>query len=164
MAPAKPLQLLWSAITRTTAEGNIAGPDQVVDIDTALKAITIAAAHSISLEDEIGSITPGKLANLTILEENPYEVAPKELARIKVCGTVLEGRLQPVDRSDVQTELRNRPKSLHGHERPWALRTKADAGPEFAGVGTRDDDGCGPGDAVRSTLSNILSIALTKAG
>lgn len=95
MAPAKPLQLIWAAVNRTTAEGPVSGPDQVVDLDTALRAMTIEAAYSIRLENEVGSITPGKFANFTVLEQSPYAVAPMDLKNIRVWGTVLEGRIQP---------------------------------------------------------------------
>ncbi len=105
MAPAKPLQLAWSAVNRITAEGDVSGPDQRVDIDTALKAITIDAAHSIRLENEIGSITPGKYANFTILEQSPYEVAFSDLAGITVWGTVLEGRVQPVQQPQKKADF-----------------------------------------------------------
>jgi predicted amidohydrolase YtcJ len=96
MAPAKPLQLVWAGVNRFTAEGPVAGPQHRVDIDTAMKAITINAARSIQLEHRIGSITPGKDANLTILEASPWSVPPEKLRDIKVWGTMLEGRLQPV--------------------------------------------------------------------
>jgi predicted amidohydrolase YtcJ len=94
MAPARPLMLAGAAISRLTVEGEVAGPDQAVDLETALKAITIDAAFSIQLEDEIGSITPGKLANFTVLEDDPFEVDTTELENIAVWGTVLEGRVQ----------------------------------------------------------------------
>lgn len=164
MAPAKPLQLVWSAVTRTTAEGSVAGPDQVVDIDTALKAITIDAAYSIRLEDEVGSITPGKLANFTILEQNPYDVAPKELAGIKVWGTVLEGRIQPVDRSNDRAEIENGLKPWGNHPRRWATRMKADGGSVISEAGPLDHHSCDVCGALRYRLSNILSNALTKDG
>jgi hypothetical protein len=95
MAPAKPLQLMWSAVNRLTAAGSVSGPDQVIDLETALRAMTIEAAYSIRLEKEIGSITPGKLENFTVLEQSPYAVAPTALKDIPVWGTVLEGRVQP---------------------------------------------------------------------
>ena len=63
MAPAKPLQLVWAAINRVTAEGEVSGVDQKIDLQTALEAITINSAYSIRLEKEVGSIEPGKLAN-----------------------------------------------------------------------------------------------------
>jgi predicted amidohydrolase YtcJ len=95
MAPAKPLQLIWAAVNRLTAEGQVAGPEHKVSVDTALKAMTIDAAYSIQLEKELGSIEAGKLANLTILDKSPYEVPPEQLKKIPVWGTMLEGRLQP---------------------------------------------------------------------
>lgn len=96
MAPAKPMQLVWAAVTRTTAEGPVAGPQHKVPLDVALKAVTIDAAYSIQLEKRIGSIEVGKDANLSILEHSPYAVAPEKLKDIAVWGTMLEGRVQPV--------------------------------------------------------------------
>lgn len=95
MAPAKPLQLIWAAVNRITAEGPVAGPDQVISLDLALRAMTIEAAFLIRLENEVGSITPGKFANFTVLERSPYAVPPAALKDIPIWGTVLEGRVQP---------------------------------------------------------------------
>ncbi len=96
MAPAKPMQLVWAAVNRFTAEGPVAGPQHRVPLHTALRAITIEAAYSIQMEERLGSIEVGKDANLTALMQSPYEVAPEELKDIRVWGTMLEGRLQPV--------------------------------------------------------------------
>jgi predicted amidohydrolase YtcJ len=95
MAPAKPLQLMWSAVNRLTAEGAVSGPDQRVGVERALRAMTIDAAYSIRLENEVGSIEPGKYANFAILGASPFEVEPMALRDIAVWGTVLEGRVQP---------------------------------------------------------------------
>src|SRR5512137_1962291 len=96
MAPAKPMQLVWAAVTRSTAEGPVAGPQHKVPLDIALRAVTIDAAYSIQQEKKVGSIEVGKDANLTVLTQSPYEVAPEKLKDIGVWGTMLEGRLQPV--------------------------------------------------------------------
>jgi predicted amidohydrolase YtcJ len=98
MAPADPLYLAWAAVTRDTLEGGSARPDLGLSVDKALKAITIDAAYSWRMEDEIGSIAEGKVANFTILDDNPYEVAPQALKDIGVWGTVFEGRVFPVSR------------------------------------------------------------------
>jgi hypothetical protein len=95
MAPAKPLQLIWAAVNRTTFEGTVAGPQHKVSLDVALKAMTIDAAFSIQIEKEVGSIEVGKNANLTILDKSPYDVPPTEIKNIAVWGTMLEGRVQP---------------------------------------------------------------------
>ena len=96
MAPAKPMQLVWAAVNRFTAEGPIAGPQHKVPLDVALKAITIDAAYSIQMEERVGSIEVGKDANLTVLMQSPYDVAPEKLKDVAVWGTMLEGRVQPV--------------------------------------------------------------------
>jgi predicted amidohydrolase YtcJ len=96
MAPGSPLFLAWAAVNRMTPSGRVAGPEQRVSVQDALEAVTIDAAYSLRLEDEVGSITPGKLANFTILEADPFAVDPMKIKDIGVWGTVLQGRVQPV--------------------------------------------------------------------
>jgi predicted amidohydrolase YtcJ len=96
MGPADPLTLAWCAVNRRTPSGRIAGPDQRVSVEDALRAVTIEAAYSWRLEDHLGSISPGKLANFTVLADSPYDVDPSELNEIPVLGTVYEGRWFPV--------------------------------------------------------------------
>jgi hypothetical protein len=50
------------------------------------------------MEKEVGSIVPGKLANFTILAENPVTSDPATIKDIAVWGTVNEGRVLPVKR------------------------------------------------------------------
>ena len=96
MAPADPLFLMWCAVNRITASGEVAGPEQRVTTEAALRGVTIEAAHSLRLEDEIGTIVPGKRANLTILDQNPLDVDPMNIRDVTVWGTVMEGRKLPV--------------------------------------------------------------------
>ncbi len=96
MAPGQPLFLMHCAVNRTTVSGRVAGPDQRISRLSALKAITLDAAYSLRLEDEVGSIVPGKLANFTILGESPLTVDPAKIKDIPVWGTVHEGRVLPV--------------------------------------------------------------------
>jgi hypothetical protein len=96
MAPAQPLFLVWAAVNRTTVSGRVAGPDQRLSVEQALRAVTIDAAHSLRLETEIGSIAPGKYANFTILDADPREVAHDAIKDIGIWGTVFEGVLYPV--------------------------------------------------------------------
>lgn len=98
MAPSAPLYLAWCGVNRITPSGRIAGPEQRVPVDAALRAITIEAAYSWRKEDQIGSIAPGKIANFTVLEDDPYAVAPEKLKDIPVWGTVFEGKVFPVAR------------------------------------------------------------------
>ncbi len=62
-----------------------------------MRAITIGAAYSWGMEDSLGSIAIGKIANFTILADNPYEVDVSYLKDIDIVATVFEGRLFPVN-------------------------------------------------------------------
>lgn len=96
MAPGQPLLLMYCAVNRITNAGNLRAPEQRVSRLGALKAVTLDAAYSLQLEKEIGSIVTGKLANFTILDDDPVTCDPTRIKDIKVWGTVSEGRLQPV--------------------------------------------------------------------
>jgi len=93
MAPADPLFLMWCAVNRRTASGRIAGPDQRVSAEAALRGVTIDAAYSLRMDHEIGSIAPGKRANFTILGDNPLTVDPMAIRDVPVTGTIMEGRV-----------------------------------------------------------------------
>ena len=95
MAPAAPLFLAWTAITRQTQSGKVFGPDERLTLDQAMKAITIDAAYILRLEDKLGSIESGKLADFAVLEQDPYVVGGDKLKDIQVWGTVFEGRVYP---------------------------------------------------------------------
>ncbi len=92
MGPARPLFLAWCAVNRVTSSGRVAGPDQRISVDQALRAVTIDAARSWRMEHEIGSITAGKVANFTVLLDDPRSVDPTTLKDIPIWGTVFEGR------------------------------------------------------------------------
>jgi len=100
MAPAQPLLLMDSAINRTTASGRIAGPDQRISVEDALRAVTIEAAYSLRLEDEVGSLEVGKLANLTILEGSPFDVDPGAIKNLQIWGTIAEGVVYPIPKGN----------------------------------------------------------------
>ena len=86
MAPGQPLLLMWSGVNRVTNDGNVRGPEQRVSRLGALKAVTLEAAYSLQLEAEVGSIEPGKLANFTILEENPVTFDAMKIKDIRSMG------------------------------------------------------------------------------
>ncbi len=93
IAPADPLYLAWCATTRETLNGNHPRKDLALSLHQALRGITIDAAQSWRMEDELGSIKVGKIANFTILDKNPYTVGAKKLRDIKIWGTVFEGKI-----------------------------------------------------------------------
>lgn len=96
MAPADPLYLMYCAVNRITTSGRIAGENQRVSRTGALKAVTLDAAFSLQLENEVGSIVPDKLANFTILDDDPVTCDPLKIKDIAVWGTIVEGRVLKV--------------------------------------------------------------------
>lgn len=63
MAPAEPLRQMWVAVNRIGSDGRVWGEDQRIGVERALRAVTIEAARSLGLEDEVGSIRVGKRAD-----------------------------------------------------------------------------------------------------
>jgi predicted amidohydrolase YtcJ len=86
------MRVLSATVTRRTRSGDILGPDQRVPVETALKAMTLWAAWQHFEDDRKGSLTAGKLADLTVLAENPLTIDPDRLASIAVTDTFKEGQ------------------------------------------------------------------------
>ena len=87
------MRILDATVTRRTRSGDILGPDQRVDVMTALKAMTIWPAWQHFEEGTKGSIEPGKLADFVILSDDPSAVDPETLAELVVQATIKEDRV-----------------------------------------------------------------------
>lgn len=85
------MMILASQVNRTTRSGKVLGPEQRVSVMDALKSITINAAYQYFEEDTKGSLEPGKLADLVILDKNPLKVEPMNIKDIRVIETIKEG-------------------------------------------------------------------------
>ncbi len=92
VTPTRPLHLAHCAVNRVTASGRLLGADQRVSVMSALRAQTIDAAWQVFLEDERGSLEPGKMADLAVLSQNPL-LAPERLKEISVTRTYRCGKL-----------------------------------------------------------------------
>lgn len=94
VAPPTPLEGIYAAVTRRTLDNkNPDGwiPKQKIAVEEALRAYTIDAAYA-SYEEEIkGSIEPGKLADLVILDQNITTIAPEKIRDLKVIKTIVGG-------------------------------------------------------------------------
>jgi predicted amidohydrolase YtcJ len=92
VTPLSPLLVAEIAATRIGADDEtVLAPGERISVDQALRAITIDAAYILRRDDRLGSIEPGKLADFTVLADDPYAVDPTELGSIEVVDTVLDG-------------------------------------------------------------------------
>jgi len=66
-------------------------PDERVDLPAALAAFTSGSAYALRLEGQTGSITPGKLADLAVLDRDPFDPAAGPLGGVRVLATLVEG-------------------------------------------------------------------------
>ena len=89
-----PLNYITEAVTRLTQSPlmKVLGPDQRISVDDAIRAITIDAAYQIMLDDKVGSLEVGKLADFVILENNPRQTDPLKIRHIKVKETWIDGK------------------------------------------------------------------------
>jgi predicted amidohydrolase YtcJ len=92
VAPIDQLFLIWSAVNRVSREGQVVGPDERVSPLQALKALTVNPAYWYREEKSKGSLEPGKLADLVLLDGNPLTVEPMAIKDIKVLETIKEGK------------------------------------------------------------------------
>lgn len=92
MAPIDPLYLAWVAANRITIGGNRKALEERLSIDKALRAITTEAAQVIGMDRLIGSITPGKKADFTVLDHDPYALGRAKLRDARVSGVMFEGQ------------------------------------------------------------------------
>ena len=93
VTPISPLFTAWCAVNRLTASGRTLGEAEKISVADALRAITLGAAYTLKLDEELGSIDVGKRADFAILDDDPLAVAPEKLKDVSVWGTVLGGRV-----------------------------------------------------------------------
>lgn len=91
LAPPMPLLAAGRHMTRATRAGNVATPSERLTAEQALQAVTLDAAWSLGLEDEIGSIEVGKRADFTILALNPMDLPGESWGAIPIEGVMLNG-------------------------------------------------------------------------
>jgi predicted amidohydrolase YtcJ len=96
VAPLDPMLTIYAAVTRRTLDGkNPNGwvPEQKISVEETVRAYTVGSAYAESQENEKGTITPGKLADLVILSRDIFKIDPKEIENVKVVMTILDGHI-----------------------------------------------------------------------
>ena len=99
VTPLDPLFTAWCAVNRQTASGRILGPNERIDVEDALRAITLGAAFTLRLDHLVGSIEPGKYADFAVLDDDPTTVPVEALKDVPVWGTVIDGIARPASQN-----------------------------------------------------------------
>jgi predicted amidohydrolase YtcJ len=89
-----PLRQLATAVARIDPDSDVTEallPGERLDLDEAIAAQTIGAAHACAIEHQTGSIEVGKLADLVVLDRDLHHLAPPEYIAARVVATLVEG-------------------------------------------------------------------------
>jgi hypothetical protein len=96
-----PLVGIHAAVTRQRRDGTPAGgwyPRQRIGVEDAVRGYTTVPAAFYGQSREMGTLTPGKRADVTVLDRDIFQVDPPEIADARVEVTIFDGRV--VHRSD----------------------------------------------------------------
>ena len=91
----QPMFSLEVLVTRKVLDGRVFGPREALDRDSALLMLTRWGAGYVLRDQELGSLEPGKLADLVVLDGNPLDpgIADENLSEIKVVATIIGGEV-----------------------------------------------------------------------
>ncbi|MDA4891358.1 amidohydrolase [Streptomyces sp. MS2A] len=92
VTPTEPFRNMAVAETRTSRTGRVMPGGSPVDRRQSLAAHTVNAAWQLFSENEVGSLSPGLFADLIVVDRDPLEATPDELAETEVRATYLAGR------------------------------------------------------------------------
>jgi len=85
------MMILWTTVNRLSRSGTVMGENERLSPYEALQCITSWSAWQHFEEDKKGTLSPGKLADLVILDKNPLKVDPLTIKDIQVMETIKEG-------------------------------------------------------------------------
>ncbi|HID62840.1 MAG TPA: amidohydrolase, partial [Anaerolineae bacterium] len=98
VAPLNPLLGIQAAVLRQDREGRPTGgwyPAERLTVAEAVRGYTLGAAYAVGLEDVLGSITPGKLADMVVLSGDIFTIPPEEISDTQVDYTIFDGQIVP---------------------------------------------------------------------
>lgn len=96
VAPLDPMKTLYAAVTRATLDGkNPNGwvPEQKIKLSEAVEAYTMGSAYAEFQEQEKGSITVGKLADVVLLSDDIFQIEPAKIGDVQVDMTMVGGKV-----------------------------------------------------------------------
>jgi predicted amidohydrolase YtcJ len=93
VSPLGPLQLIRAAVARDLWKepDTVLAPNERVSVESAIRSVTVNAARAQHEEATLGTLEPGKLADIVVLEDDPRAVEPSSIADITVSQTWMDG-------------------------------------------------------------------------
>ncbi|HKY94773.1 MAG TPA: amidohydrolase, partial [Kiloniellales bacterium] len=88
-----PFVNLYAALSRTTLGGEVLGADERLTLAEALSAYTENGAHACGVDDRLGTLEAGKVADIAVLNGNPFERSVADLKDTAADLTLLDGRV-----------------------------------------------------------------------
>lgn len=96
VAPLNPLLGLYAAVTRETLDGKNPGgwiPGEKITLPQAIEAYTMGSAYAEFSEKQKGSLTPGKLADVVVLDQDLFAIPAEQIKDVNVLYTIVAGKI-----------------------------------------------------------------------
>jgi predicted amidohydrolase YtcJ len=96
VAPLDPIKGIFAAVTRRTREGKHPEgwiPEEKISVEDAVKGYTLSGAYAEFAEDKKGSLEPGKLADIVVLDKNLFKIPLEEIINTRVGMTIFDGKI-----------------------------------------------------------------------
>lgn len=93
VVPQNPFWSMWWMTTRRTLRGDVLGPEQAITGAEALELYTSGSAYTQFMENSLGTLAVGKLADLVVVDVDPRSAPPDELFDLRPKTTVVDGRV-----------------------------------------------------------------------
>ena len=96
VADPNPMLGMHAAVTRQRRDGTPSGgwfPEQRLSVPQAVWGYTMGAARAAGRQADLGSLAPGKLADLVVLEQDLFAIPPQEIAGVQVHMTIFNGKV-----------------------------------------------------------------------
>lgn len=96
--PVVPSMSPWVAmetlVTRETPGGSATSlaPSQKISVEQALRLMTVNAANQLGIGDRVGTLEPGRQADLIVIDRDIFAIPPREIHQTRVLRTIIKGR------------------------------------------------------------------------
>lgn len=91
--PLEPLKGIHAAVYRKTKSGREIAPEETLPVHDALQMYTVSPAYASFEEGSRGTISPGKLADMAVLSDDPGLLGKENMMRIEVVLTIIDGKV-----------------------------------------------------------------------